>query len=87
MILEIGKMCYTQLIVLMQLPGYCNAVRETTFTKPQVEFEGLAGYIETKAVLDVIDLALLSKLLDSSGSEENYANRMAVRANVLGRCK
>ena len=79
------KMCYTQLIVLTQLKSYCDAVRKTTFTKPEVEFEGMAGFIEVKATFEVSDLALFSTLYDlaCSGEAKIYDLRQNIRYNVL----
>lgn len=79
------KMCYTQLIVLMQLKSYCDAVRETTFTKPMVDYEGVIGFIEVKATFEVSDLELFSKLYNTACGVDDkvYDLRQNIRHSVL----
>lgn len=41
------KLCYSKLLWLLTNKDFCDAVIDISFSKPNFEHEGMAGYIET----------------------------------------
>lgn len=71
------KMCYARLIQLMQHPGFAKSVDKVTFTKPNIEHQGMAGYIETEVTIELCgktNLLGIAHVLSGNPSHEEYLN-------------
>lgn len=71
------KMCYARLVQLMQHPGFAKSVDKVTFTKPNIEHQGMAGYIETDVTIELrssAELLNMAHVLSGNPSHEEYLN-------------
>lgn len=74
---------YCRLLYLMQLPKYYQAVARTEFTNPEVDYEGIAGYIETKVVFIIKDLSLFAELNKLCYADNVRDTVLSIRKRVL----
>lgn len=74
---------YCRLLYLMQLPKYYQAVAKTEFTSPEVDYEGIAGYIETKVVFYIKDLSLFAELNNQCYSSGVRDTVLSIRKRIL----
>lgn len=57
------KMCHSQLMAMLMKPiQFQRAVYDYRATTPDVEHEGMAGYIETVVTFNIRDLELFTSL-------------------------
>lgn len=59
------KMCYSKLLWMQQQPNWYRAVHKVTYKAPQVEYEGMAGYVETEVTIDVREISELVSIMNS----------------------
>lgn len=63
------KMCHSHLMsMLLQPEDFNNCVNSYTATSPEMQYEGMAGYMEVNATFDIKDLSRFAKLWDASYS-------------------
>ena len=58
------KICYSKLLWMQQQPDGYQAVHKVTYTSPNVEHEGMLGYVETEVTIDVKELSKLVSIMD-----------------------
>lgn len=77
-----NTMCYTHLAWLLRQGEFLRSVSNVSFSQPAVEFEGMAGYIETKVEFDVKDIVLFAKVyIDYYSVDNDY--KMKIRAEIV----
>lgn len=54
--------CYSKLVWLMMQKDFQQSVSKLEYDKPQFDFEGMAGYIETNLVLQVSDISKFAEI-------------------------
>lgn len=63
--------CYSHIVYMQQQPGlWVKAIKGMTLGTPGFEYEGMAGYIETKVEFEISDISLFAKLWMSWYSED-----------------
>lgn len=61
------NMCHSHLMsMLLQPERFNDAVTSYTATTPQMQYEGMAGYMEVDAVFKIKNLTLFAKLWEDS---------------------
>lgn len=61
------NMCHSHLMsMLLQPERFNDAVNSYSASSPQMQYEGMAGYMEVNATFEVKDLSKFSKLWDDS---------------------
>lgn len=78
------RMCYSQLLELMQEPAFVRSVHKTTFNKPDVPGTGFNGYIEVDVEFEVGSLKEFQRAMErtyASPSDKakvfwHYLNRL-----------
>lgn len=61
------NMCHSHLMsMLLQPERFNNVVHSYTASSPQMQYEGMAGYMEIDAAFDIKDLSGFAKLWDDS---------------------
>lgn len=77
------KMCYARLIQLMQHPGFAKSVDKVTFTKPNIEHQGMAGYIETEVTIELRSNAELLRTAHVLDMEHNHDDYMRIYNGLI----
>lgn len=76
------KMCYSKLLAMQETPGWADAVDKVEYTRPLVEYEGVAGYVETTVTITVRSLPKLTEIMGSwynlPDTERNRYRRKAM---------
>lgn len=75
-------MCFTHLSWLQRQNEFLRAVSRVTYTQPAFEFEGIAGYIETKVEFEIKDMVLFAKVYNDYYSVD-HAYKMKIRGELM----
>lgn len=77
-------MCYSQLMsMLLQPEEFSKAVTKFTSSSPNIEHEGMNGYMETVVKFEVKSLAVFSDLYDRTLVYSNPSWYKSVRDGLL----
>lgn len=83
------KCCYSRLLWIMCAgEPFQQSVSSIKFTEPRFDFEGMAGYIETIATIEIKDITKFAALWDSYNSLTDMRRcELYGLAKGLGDCK
>lgn len=77
------KICFSKLLFMQQHPYWAASINKCSYTRPQVEYEGVAGYIETTITLDIKCLEAFM-MVERDWWKLDHDERMKYRRIALG---
>lgn len=76
------KMCYTHLSWLQRQEKFLKSINSVKFSKPLIDFEGIAGYIETDVEFEVIDIKLFAEIYYNYYGLDDHI-KMSIRSEIM----